>query len=192
MPRTRDYKAEYARRIARAEARGLSRSQARGHPKASEHYIKSPATKPITDEKVSAALRSLYSGVSLTTAAKQARVSPERLKRALVEKKLGIKQGARWIVTDTRARRVQMIIDGLSRAITVANFADASRVGLYHARVQQFLRTQDLSFLEEFDGETVIDIKGKVWPFETDPNVLIRFALKDEPAFHEIYAIINP
>lgn len=191
MPRTRDYKAEYARRIARAEARGLSRSQARGHPKASEAYIKARPAAPITDEKVSAALRSLYSGASLTAAAKQARVSPERLKRALVEKKLGLKQGARWVVTDTRARRVQMIIDGRSRAIVVTNFADASRVGVYHNRVQKFLRTQDLSFLEEFDGETVIDINGKVWPFETAPNVLIRFALKDEPAFHEIYAIIN-
>lgn len=192
MARKRDYKKEYARRIARAEARGLSRSQARGHPKASETYIKSRPVAPITDEKVSAALRSLYSGVSLTAAAKQARVSPERLKRALVEKKLGLKQGNRWVVTDHRPRDVPMIINGRTKKITVPGFPEASRVGLYHSRVQKFLRTQDLSFLEEFDGETVIDIKGKVWPFETDPNVLIRFALKDEPPFHEIYAIINP
>jgi hypothetical protein len=32
----RDYKAEYARRIRNAEARGLTRSQARGHPKRKE------------------------------------------------------------------------------------------------------------------------------------------------------------
>ncbi len=38
MPRQhkRDYKAEYARRIEQAKAKGLSRSQARGHPKANE------------------------------------------------------------------------------------------------------------------------------------------------------------
>lgn len=36
MPAKRDYAAEYARRIARAEAKGLSRSQARGHAKPGE------------------------------------------------------------------------------------------------------------------------------------------------------------
>lgn len=192
MARKRNYKKEYARRIARAEARGLSRSQARGHPKANETYITSRSAAPLTDEKVSAALRSLYSGVSLTAAAKQARVSPERLKRALVEKKLGLKQGRRWIVTDHRPRIVPIIINGRTKKITVPGFPEASRVGVYHNRRKKFLKTQDLSFLEEFEGETVIDINGKVWPFETDPNVLIRFALKDEPAFHEIYAILNP
>lgn len=130
--------------------------------------------------------------MSLTAAAKHVRVSPERLKRALVERKLGLKQGNRWIATDHRPRNVPMIIDGRITKITVPGFREASRVGLYHERVKSFLRTQDLSFLEEFDGETVIDINGKVWPFEADPNVLIRFALKDEPAFHEIYTILTP
>lgn len=182
----------YQRRIRTAMERGYSRDQARGHPKASETYISSRPAAPLTDEKVSAALRSLYNGTSLTAAAKQARVSPERLKRALVEKKLGLKQGNRWIVTDLRHRRVQMIINARSRAIIVPTFADASRVGVYHNRVRQFLKTQDLTFLEEFEGETVTDIQGKSWPFETDPNVLLRYAQKDEPEFHEIYAILNP
>lgn len=191
MARKRDYKAEYARRIERGMARGLSRSQSRGHAKAGEQHIKSAAAKPITDEKVSAALIRLYEGASLTAAAKEARVSPERLKRALIEKKLGLKQGNRWVVTDRRHRRVPMIIDGKIRMIIVPGFPEASRVGLHHARVQRFLATQDPTFLEEFDGESVIDTHGKTWPFETDPNTLIRYALKDEPAFHEIYQIVS-
>lgn len=36
MAKPRDYKAEYARRVRSAEARGLSRSQARGHPRKGE------------------------------------------------------------------------------------------------------------------------------------------------------------
>lgn len=192
MARKRDYKKEYARRIARAEARGLSRSQARGHAEAGEAPIKQAALSRITDEKVSAALRRLYDGASLTAAAKEARVSPERLKRALIEKKLGIKDGRRWVVTDNRPRRVPMIIKAKIRAIIVPSFVEASRVGVFHNRVRQFLKTQDLSFLEEFEHETITDINGKVWPFETDPNVLLRYAQKDEPEFHDIYRIINP
>lgn len=192
MAKTRDYKAEYARRIARAEAHGLSRSQARGHPKPSEAPLKASARLPINDEKVSQALQAMYGGTSLTSAAKTAHVSPDRLKRALVAKKLGIKEGTRWIVTDTRPRRVQIIVDAKSKAITVPTFADASRVGVYRNRVRQFIRTQDLSYLEEFDGAIVTDIEGRVWAFETDPNTLIRFALKDEQPFHEIYQIVEP
>ena len=192
MAKKRDYKAEYARRIARGSARGLSRSQARGHPKPHESLIKPTARRPINEEKVSEALQAMYAGTSLTAAAKATHVSPDRLKRALVVSKLGIKDGRRWIVTDARPRRVQIISDAKSKAIIVPTFADASRVGVHRNRVRRFLDTHDLSYLEEFEGETVTDINGKSWPLETDPNMLIRFALKDEPAFHEIYQIVEP
>lgn len=191
MAKKRDYKAEYARRKARGLARGLTLSQARGHPKPSEAPVKAAARKPLNDEKVAQALQSMYGGTSLTAAAKAARVSPDRLKRALVARKLGIKEGPRWVVTDARPRRVQIIVDARSKAIIVPSFAEASRIGVYRNRVRQFLKEQDLTYLEEFEGETVTDIKGKSWPLETDPNTLIRFALKDEPAFHEIYQIVE-
>lgn len=42
--RARDYKAEYARRVASAERRGLSRTQARGHPREGE-----PSAQAIRD-----------------------------------------------------------------------------------------------------------------------------------------------
>lgn len=192
MAKKRDYKTEYARRIARGKARGLSRSQARGHPRQDETPIKPTALRPLNEEKISQALQAMYAGTSLTAAAKSAHVSPDRLKRALVAKKLGIKEGRRWIVTDARPRRVQIIVDAKSKAIIVPTFADASRVGVYRNRVRRFLDTHDLTYLEEFEGETVTDINGKSWPLETDPNMLIRFALKDEPAFHEIYQIVEP
>jgi hypothetical protein len=38
----RDYRAEYQQRIARALAKGFSRTQGRGHPKAGEAYISAP------------------------------------------------------------------------------------------------------------------------------------------------------
>lgn len=39
MAKPRDYKAEYARRVANARAKGYSRSQARGHPRKGESHI---------------------------------------------------------------------------------------------------------------------------------------------------------
>lgn len=39
MPKPRDYRAEYARRVANARAKGYSRSQARGHPRKGEPRI---------------------------------------------------------------------------------------------------------------------------------------------------------
>lgn len=57
MARKRDYKAEYERRIANAVKRGLSRSQARGHAKASESPVR---PKPVhSDSKLEAALKLL-------------------------------------------------------------------------------------------------------------------------------------
>jgi hypothetical protein len=46
--RPRDYKAEYERRIARGQTTGLTRSQARGHPRGTErHASSSPGAKPV-------------------------------------------------------------------------------------------------------------------------------------------------
>ena len=44
--RRRDYRAEYARRIERGRTKGLSRSQARGHPGSRERLASQPAQAP--------------------------------------------------------------------------------------------------------------------------------------------------
>ena len=191
MARQRDHKAEYARRIARGKARGLSRSQARGHAKASETQLKPKPSAVKSDARIEAAILAMNNGESLTRSAKDARVSPERLRRFIVSQDMGIKQGRRWALADSRPRRVPIIKDTNISAITVPGFDDASRVGKYHNRIGQFVRTQDLSVLEPFVGEGVTDISGKFHPFETDPNALLRYAMKDEPEFHEIYQIIQ-
>ena len=88
MKSKRNYAVEYARRIARAVAKGISRSQARGHPKASEAAVSArrPA-KPIEDDRLQVALKSLRQEKSLTAAAREAKVSPERLRRYASEKR---------------------------------------------------------------------------------------------------------
>lgn len=191
MARKRNYKTEYARRKARGLARGLSLSQARGHAKASETPIKPNKNAIASDARIEVAILAMNNGESLTRSAKDAQVSPERLRRFIVSQDMGSKQGRRWALADSRPRRVPIIKNTNIKAIIVPGFDDASRVGKYHDRIGQFVRTQDLSVLEPFVGEGVTDISGKFHPFETDPNALLRYAMKDEPEFHEIYRIIQ-
>lgn len=46
MAKKRDYKREYQRRVANAKKRGLTLSQARGHPKPGEKPIRPKGKKP--------------------------------------------------------------------------------------------------------------------------------------------------
>lgn len=191
MARKRDYKAEYARRIARGKARGLSRSQARGHPKANERYASGKPATPQSTEELEAAFRELRAGNSLKQSAKTAGVSEERFRRFVKGNELASYSGRAWEVTDNRPRQVPMIKGSSQSAIIVPDFDTASQVGTYHNAVGRFLRTQQLSFIQPFEGQSVRDIRGREHVFETDPNALFRLAAKDEPEFHEIYQIIS-
>ena len=92
----RDYVAEYARRIARAVAKGFSKSQARGHPKAAETVIGTKrAAAPLEDDRLQLALKVLRQEKSLTAAAREAKVSPERLRRYATEKNIIERRGRR-------------------------------------------------------------------------------------------------
>lgn len=193
MARKRDYKAEYQRRKARGLARGLTLSQARGHPKADEASASGQTLSAAADARIQSAIAAMADGVSLTQAAKSQRVSAERLKRTIQAKALGSKIDNRWVLTDRRARRIPLITnDAQTIAVTVAGFPEASRVGVYFNRVSKFVLTQDTSLLDEFEGEAVRDVRGSDHPFVTDPNTLIRYVQKDEPPFHEIYRILEP
>ena len=83
--RQRDYRKEYARRVALATQKGLSRSAARGHPKAGER--RKPATVRAIDpnSREERALKMMRHGGSLRDAAGHFRMSQERLRAYLKE-----------------------------------------------------------------------------------------------------------
>ena len=190
MARTRDYKAEYARRIARGKARGLTRSQARGHPRATERYATGKSAVPETNDQLEDALRNLRQGQSLRQSAKDAGVSEECFRRFVKGNQLASFVGRRWTLDDNRTRQIAMIKGSTQTTIFVPGFAEASEIGKHYNAVNRFLKTNDPSSLEPFIGQSVKDVRGKNHPFETDPNSLYRLAAKDEPAFHEIYQIV--
>jgi len=191
MARKRDYKAEYARRIARALQKGLSRSQARGHARAKEAVHRKVSRPSADQKKLEGAVKALRRGKNQKAAAKAARISVERLRRFIYENNLATRQGARWVMTDGRPRRVPTICRGQFRTVIVPDFSGASLAGKYHNAVGHFIRSNDIEVIEAFDGLGLTDLKGRFYEFETDPNELHRYASADNPAFHEIYQIVS-
>ena len=197
--RGRDYKAEYARRIARGQAQGLSRSQARGHPRPLEPTKQAIAkagksgqlVKPIKfDRRLEDGFRALRDGQTLTTSAKSVRVSPERLRRYVAETGMARREGRRWIIgPDGRPRIMQMFSNGEVRTVTV-NPDEARLVGAYHSAVGHFLSTNDPAFLQFFEGQSVTDTTGKTHPFETNPNALYRLDSTGGDSFEDVYRIV--
>lgn len=187
MARNRDYKAEYARRIASAAKRGLSRSQARGHARRGEATVRTP---PAADPaKLEAAFKSMRETGSQTAAAKAHNISPERLRRFVREKALAERNGRGWIFTDARSRQMVVISNGEVHHSTLAGFDQASLNGRHLNAVQKFIRSNDIDLLRPFEGAVVVDSSGKAHPLETNPNALHRIAAMGEPSFPEIYRI---
>jgi hypothetical protein len=186
----RDYGAEYRTRIARGQARGLSRSQARGHPRAGERTLRSRAKETKSDPKLEAALRELRATNNQTKAAKAAGVSTERFRRFLRDNKLATRKGRHWRITDNRERQVVVISEGRQLPITVGGFKRASLVMSHRAAVRAFLDTNEASHLKPFEGDAVTDTAGHVHPLETRPNVLYRLAAAGNEGFEQIYRLV--
>jgi hypothetical protein len=187
----RDYAAEYARRILSGIMKGLSRSQARGHPKPHESLISTrKSSRPLEDARVQRALKELREKKSLSAAAKATRMSLERLRAAALSKGAIEKQGRRWIVKADLPRKVLIYSAGREHIITVDSFAEAQIAGRYIDAVGRFLTTANQEFLKPFEGAYVTDRTGRAYPLETNPNALFRLRKLTRTSFEEVYRII--
>lgn len=189
MARLRDYKAEYARRIARGKARGLSRSQARGHARPNEKAIRPKTIQ--SDASLEFALRLMRGSKTQSSAAKEAGVSVERLRRFLYQNELARHQGKGWLFSDNRVREMTVLSEGRTRQLRLRGFDEASANGSYLSAVKRFINSNDPSHLADFEGRAVRDAKGKQHPFETDPNALYRLVAADDEPFEVTYKLVT-
>ena len=187
MSRKRNYKAEYQRRIVKADQQGLSRSQARGHARASESPIRPKPAQ--SDDRLEAALKFLRQTGNQGRAAKEAGVSAERFRNFLRSNSLAERRGKQWHVTDNRAYRMTVWSDGQIQEFVLSDSVQKSLNGRHLSAVGQFLRTNDIDLLRPFDGQSVIDVTGQAHSLETDPNALYRLGNAGSEVFHEIYRL---
>lgn len=189
MATSRNYQADYQRRMANAAKRGLSRSQGRGHARTGEAPIR--ARPSLTDDRLEAALRELRKSRNQAMAAKSVGVSPERLRRFLRENVEIEGRGRTLKITDNRKREMPVITNGETRLIVLRDFDQASLNGRHLAAVRTFLESNDSEILAEFDGQLVIDAKGKAHLLETNPTTLYRLEAAGSEVFHQIYRLIQ-
>src|SRR5271154_1609053 len=110
--RQRDYRKEYARRVALAAQRGLSRSAARGHPRAGERRRGPTGRAGDPNSREELALKMMRHGTSLRDAASHSRMSQERLRAYLKENTAASRENGRWKIVDRRSRQFPFFSDG--------------------------------------------------------------------------------
>jgi hypothetical protein len=183
--RTRNYEQEYLARIARGLASGKSRSQARGHARASDL----PHASPLPFEKenrLEKALKLMKQGATQKQAAKAAGVSAETLRRFQRQNTTSRREGRRWVISDIRPVTVLMATRGKLRDVTVTHDA-ASDIGRHWVAINKFLETNNPAHLEAFVGLGLRDSQARFHPFETRPNVLRKLDSAGELSFVELY-----
>jgi len=184
--RIRNYVREYQIRIAQGLAGGKSRSEARGHARATD--LEETARRQPFDRSnaLENALKLMKQGVSQREAAKQVGASPETLRRFQKLNTASQLEGRCWIIVDTRPVSVVMATRGKMRDVTVPHDA-SSDISRHWIAINLFLETNDPSHLAAFVGKGLRDSDGAFHPFETRPNVLRKLDSIGELSFVDIY-----
>lgn len=187
--RRRDFKAEYARRKKRAAERGLSLSQARGHPRAGEVGL-----RPIGfDAGLEAALKAMRAGEPLKAAAARQRVSRERLSRYAKSQAGAAREGRVWTFNDRRRRTVLFIENGRAVRLRVEGYEAARLAGIHWDEAHKALRDHRRAapFIRRWENSSIRDTNGRRHVFTTNLNEIYEAVHANDSAFEAVYQLVS-
>ena len=196
MRKPRDTKAEYARRKRNGLARGLSLSQARGHPKAGEVRARGGQGSPALDPVLETGLRQLRAGKSLSQVARELHVGRERLSAYAKDQAGATRKGVAWSFDDQRRRRIRFFANGEHEVRWVKGFEPAALAGHYHNDARALLADLDEldsrlpDFVAKYAGKSIRDTSGREYFLEVDPNEIYRLAHAYPEPYEQIYQLV--
>jgi hypothetical protein len=157
--------------------------------KKSRHRTSSPKRY---DPRLEMGLKHMRDGGSLAESAKKIGITPAQLRGYAVSSGIVERRAGKWhFKRDRRFRRMPLYVDGQRLIITVHNSKTASQIGAYMRAVRQFFETEDIRLLAPFQDQSVPDVHGKRYVFETRPNVLFRLDASGIEPFEIAYEIVK-
>ena len=186
--RRRDYKAEYARRKARAVQLGRTLSQARGHPRAGERGVRPLKFDPLLE----AGLKAMRSGETLKAASQKLKVSRERLSGYAKAQAGAARVGRAWTFDDRRKRRVQFIENGEVIEFWVEGYEPARLAGQFMNEASRAMSDprRFAPLRRRWENTFVHDASGRRRFFTTDPNEIYRAIHANDRPFEQVYKLV--
>jgi hypothetical protein len=144
------------------------------------------------DPKFEFGLKYIREGDALAEAARKIGVKPPQLRSYIGATGIVTRKGGKWIFKrDRRFRRMPIYSDGRRAIITVHNGKTSSLIGSYMRAVRMFFATEDIHELGPYRNQSVPDVNGKRYVFETRPNVLLRLDAAGVEPFELAYEIVK-
>lgn len=182
----------YSRRIARAEAMGRTRAEARGHGRRPpDEVLGQDALDSDAYERSLHVLRRMRSGESLTAAARAEGISPATARRYLSP---ALEQDAnrRWTAkpVDRLAREMKYLTPQGYEWVAPRNSIEATKLAEYDNAVQAYLVGNERP-LRRFRRMRLRLRDGTSLPFTTDLDQIDRLAAAGRLHFTSIYRLIS-
>ncbi len=179
---------KYRQRIERAEARGKSRAEARGHGTSPHRQWQSAdrASKPAYS-KVLEVLGRTRRGESLTAASRAVGVAPDTVLRYAGS---GFtRANGRWKPkpTDRLSRQMRFLDARGSVPVEPASSKEAAKLARYWNAVHHYLKTGDDRELRRFARMRLQTRQKTSLPFLTDRHQLRRLGYAGELRFEDLY-----
>lgn len=170
-------------------ARGLSRSQARGHARHGEAPIRPKPAKP--DRTLEDAIKAMRGGETLSAAAKRFHVGRERLVAYAKHHAGASREGRKWTFKDTRTRRIPIIAANESHPVTIRvnDYHAAELAGQHYSEATEATEDPELfpTFIAKWEGTSITDVRGREFVLSTDPNQIFRIIGGEEIDWSRIY-----